>query len=59
MLTRLIYQHVIGTFNTCSRGLTHRSSTDTGVGYNLGGIWAGATTLEILIEFPFGIINFG
>jgi hypothetical protein len=27
----------IGTFNTCSRGPTHRSLTDTGGGYNLGG----------------------
>jgi hypothetical protein len=30
-------QHVIGTFNTCSRGSTHRCLTDTGGGYNLGG----------------------
>jgi hypothetical protein len=30
-------QHVIGTFNTCSRGLTHQSLTDTGGSYNLGG----------------------
>jgi hypothetical protein len=30
-------QHVINTFNTCSRGSTHRSLTDTGGGYNLGG----------------------
>jgi hypothetical protein len=29
------HQHVIGTFNTCSRGATHRSLTDTGGGYNL------------------------
>jgi hypothetical protein len=36
-LTRLIYQHAIGTFNTCSRGLTHRFLTDTSGGYNLGG----------------------
>jgi hypothetical protein len=35
-LTRPIYQHVIDTFNTCSRGATHRSLTDTGGGYNLG-----------------------
>jgi hypothetical protein len=33
-LTRLIYQHAIGTFNTCSWGPTHRSLTDTGGGYN-------------------------
>jgi hypothetical protein len=31
------HQHVIGTFNTCSRRLTHRSLTDIGGGYNLGG----------------------
>jgi hypothetical protein len=31
------HQHVIGTFNTCSRGAAHRSLTDTGGGYNLGG----------------------
>jgi hypothetical protein len=29
------HQHTIGTFNTCSRGPTHRSLTDTGGGYNL------------------------
>jgi hypothetical protein len=31
------HQHAIGTFNTCSRGPTHRSLTDTGGGYNLAG----------------------
>jgi hypothetical protein len=31
------HQHAIGTFNTCSRGPTHRSLTNTGEGYNLGG----------------------
>jgi hypothetical protein len=31
------HQHEIGTFNTCSRGPTHQSLTDTGGGYNLGG----------------------
>jgi hypothetical protein len=31
------HQHAIGTFNTCSRGPTHRSLTDKGRGYNLGG----------------------
>jgi hypothetical protein len=31
------HQHVIGTFNTCSRGPTHRSLISTGGGYNLGG----------------------
>jgi hypothetical protein len=30
-------QHVIGTFNTCSRGPTHRSLNDTSGGYNLRG----------------------
>jgi hypothetical protein len=33
-LTGPIYQYVIGTFNTCSQGPTHRSLTDTGGGYN-------------------------
>jgi hypothetical protein len=28
--------HAIGTFNTCSQGLTHQSLTNTGGGYNLG-----------------------
>jgi hypothetical protein len=32
-----IYQHVIGTFNICSWGPTHRSLTDTGGAYNLEG----------------------
>jgi hypothetical protein len=31
------HQHAIGTFNTCSRGPTHQSLTDTGGGYNLEG----------------------
>jgi hypothetical protein len=31
------HQHVINTFHTCSRGPTHRSLTDTGGGYSLGG----------------------
>jgi hypothetical protein len=31
------HQHVISMFNTCSRGPTYRSLTDTGGGYNLGG----------------------
>jgi hypothetical protein len=30
-------RHAIDTFNTCSRGPTHQSLTDTGRGYNLGG----------------------
>jgi hypothetical protein len=33
-LSGLYHRHVIGTFNTCSRGPTHRSLTDTGRGYN-------------------------
>jgi hypothetical protein len=32
------HQHVIGTFNTCSWGPTHRSLTDTGGGYSLQGV---------------------
>jgi hypothetical protein len=31
------HQHVINTFNTCSSGSTHRSLTNIGGGYNLGG----------------------
>jgi hypothetical protein len=31
------HRHAISTFNTCLRGITHRSLTDTGGGYNLGG----------------------
>jgi hypothetical protein len=38
------HQHVIGTFNTCSWGLTHRSLTDTGESYNLGGVGFPHTT---------------
>jgi hypothetical protein len=34
-LTMPIYQHVVGTFNACSRGLTHQSLTNTSGGYNL------------------------
>jgi hypothetical protein len=33
-LTRCVYQHAIGIFNTCSQGPTHRSLTDTGGSYN-------------------------
>jgi hypothetical protein len=29
------HRHTIGTFNTCSRGPTHRSLIDTGGGYSL------------------------
>jgi hypothetical protein len=31
------HRHVIGTFNTCSWGPTHRCLTDTGRGYSLEG----------------------
>jgi hypothetical protein len=31
------HQYAIGMFKTCSRGPTHRSLTDAGGGYNLGG----------------------
>jgi hypothetical protein len=31
------HQHAIGTFNRCSWGPIHRSLTNTGGGYNLGG----------------------
>jgi hypothetical protein len=31
-------QHAISIFNTCSRGPTHQSLTDTGGGYNLEGV---------------------
>jgi hypothetical protein len=34
-LTSPIYQHMIGTFNTCPREPTHRSLIDIGGGYNL------------------------
>jgi hypothetical protein len=36
-LTEPISQHAISTFNTYSRGLTHRSLINTGGGYNLRG----------------------
>jgi hypothetical protein len=32
------HKYVINTFNTCLRGSTHWSLTDTGEGYNLGGV---------------------
>jgi hypothetical protein len=40
------HRHAIGTFNTCSRGLTHWSLTNTGGGYNLGGASFPYTTLR-------------
>jgi hypothetical protein len=36
----------INTFNTCSRGPTHRSLIDTGESYNLGGVSLPDTTLR-------------
>jgi hypothetical protein len=36
-LLGIYLRHVISTFNTCSRGPTHRFLTDTGGGYNLKG----------------------
>jgi hypothetical protein len=38
------HRHAIGTFNTCSWGLTHWSLTDTGGGYNHGGVDLSHTT---------------
>jgi hypothetical protein len=38
------HRHAIGTFNTCSRGLTHRSLTNTDEGYNLEGVGFPHTT---------------
>jgi hypothetical protein len=38
------HQHAISTFNTCSRGPTYRSLTDTVEGYNLGGAGSSHTT---------------
>jgi hypothetical protein len=32
------HQYAIGMLNTCSRGATERSLTDTGGGDNLGGV---------------------
>jgi hypothetical protein len=32
------HRHVIGMYNTCSRGPTHQSLTDTGGSYNLKGV---------------------
>jgi hypothetical protein len=38
------HRHAIVTFNTCSRGPTHRSLTDTGGGYSLEGVGFPHTT---------------
>jgi hypothetical protein len=43
-LPGLYHRHAISTFNTCSRGVTHRSLTDTGGGYKLGGVGFPHTT---------------
>jgi hypothetical protein len=37
-LLGLYHQHAISTFYTCSRMPNHRSLTNTGGGYNLGGV---------------------
>jgi hypothetical protein len=50
-----LHQHAIGTFNTCSRGPTHRSLIDTGGGYNLGG--AGLPHTHSL-TFPISCLHF-
>jgi hypothetical protein len=49
------HRHAIGTFNTCSWGPTHRSLTDTGEGYNLGG--AGSPHTHSL-TFPTSCLHF-
>jgi hypothetical protein len=41
------HRHTIDTFNTCSRGPTHRSLLDTGGGYNLKGVGFPHTTLQL------------
>jgi hypothetical protein len=48
-------QYVIGTFNTCSCGPTEWSLTDTGGGYNLGGVGFPPTTPRPFrpVVFPF------
>jgi hypothetical protein len=55
-LPGLYHRHTIGTFNTCSRGSTHRSLTDTGGGYNLGGASFPHTTprpfQQVVSTFP-------
>jgi hypothetical protein len=40
------HQHAISMFNTCSRGLTHRSLINTGGGYSLEGVGFPQTTLR-------------
>jgi hypothetical protein len=43
-LSGLYHRHTIGIFNTFSWASTHRSLTDTGRGYNLGGAGLSHTT---------------
>jgi hypothetical protein len=49
-------QYAISTFSTCSWGATHRSLTDTGGGYNLGGASLSHHTSRpsqpMLLHFP-------
>jgi hypothetical protein len=49
------HRHAIGTFNTCSRGPTHRSLTNTGGDYNLG--YAGFSHTHSL-TFPTSYLSF-
>jgi hypothetical protein len=49
------HRYAIGTFNTCSWGTTKRSLTDTGGGYNLGGI--GSPHIHSL-TFPTSCLSF-
>jgi hypothetical protein len=50
------HQYAISMFNTCSQGPTHRSLTDTGGGYNLGGVGSPHHTLQpsqpAVLRFP-------
>jgi hypothetical protein len=50
------HQHVISMFNTCLRGPTHRSLTNTSGGYNLGGAGFPHTTPQpyqpTVLRFP-------
>jgi hypothetical protein len=52
------HRHAISTFNTCSRGPTHRFLTNTGGGYNLGGADLPHTTPQpsqsVVSTFPEG-----
>jgi hypothetical protein len=43
-LLDLYHWYAIGTFNTCLRGLNHRSLTNTGGAYNLRGVGLPRTT---------------